>query len=103
MYSALADRGLFWPAVALLVLAAAAFVVCLRSKTALLRALPLGLTALMAPVWLAVLRTHSIQHGWFTWRSLAPTVFAGLAFVYYSCSLRMGVKRVRQKLFAEKG
>ena len=103
VYSALADRGLFWPAVALLVLAAAAFVVCLRSKTALLRALPLGLTALMAPVWLAVLRTHSIQHGWFTWRSLAPTVFAGLAFVYYSCSLRMGAERVRKKLFAEKG
>ena len=42
----------------------------------------LGLCALMTPAWFIVLRTHSIQHGWFTWRALGLTVFAGLAFLY---------------------
>lgn len=97
VYQTLQSKGLFWPLVLLAVLCVAAFVLCLRSRDALLRALPLGLTALMAPVWLAALRAHSIQHGWFTWRALAPTVFAGLAFVYYSCSLKAGVSRLRHK------
>ena len=78
-------------------LCVALFVLCLRSRDALLKALPLGLTAMMAPVWLAALRAHSIQHGWFTWRALAPTVFAGLAFVYYACSLKSGVRRLRRQ------
>lgn len=94
VYETLAGHGLFWPCVAAVVLAAALFGLCIRRRDALLRALPLGLTALMAPVWLAVLRTHSIQHGWFTWRSLAVTLFAGMAFVYYSCSLRTGLRRL---------
>lgn len=97
VYDTLQAKGLFWPLVLLAVLCAAAFVLCLRGRDALLRALPLGLTALMAPVWLAALRAHSIQHGWFTWRALAPTMFAGLAFVYYSCSLKAGVRRLRRR------
>ena len=60
----LSQRGLLWPVVLVVILCIAAFLLCLRNKEALLRALPIGLTALMAPVWLALLRTHSIQHGW---------------------------------------
>lgn len=95
VYGTLADRGLFWPLVALAVLCVALFLLCLRGRAALLRALPLGLTALMAPAWLALLRTHSIQHGWFTWRALGLTLFAGAAFVYYSCSLKAGMRRLK--------
>lgn len=98
VYEALRDRGLLWPLAALLVLAAGLFALCLRSRVALGRALPLGLTALMAPVWLAALRTHSIQHGWFTWRAVAPTLFAGLAFLHTACSLRMGLARLKRFL-----
>ena len=61
----------------------------------MLRARPIGLTALMLAVWLALLRTHSIQHGWFTWRSLTVSIFAGLAFLYYSCGIRAGLRRLR--------
>ena len=103
LFDTLNSRGLFWPLLFLLVLALGAFVLCLRSKAALLRALPLGLTALMAPVWFCVLRTHSIQHGWFTWRALAPTLFAGMAFVYYTCSLKMGLRRLRACLTRKGG
>ena len=91
----LSQRGLLWPVVLVVILCIAAFLLCLRNKEALLRALPIGLTALMAPVWLALLRTHSIQHGWFTWRSLTVSIFAGLAFFYYSCGIRAGLRRLR--------
>ena len=97
VYDILHSHALFWPCVVLAVLCVAAFCLCIRSRDALLRALPLGLTALMAPAWLALLRTHSIQHGWFTWRALGVTVFAGLAFVYYSCGLRAGWRRLHKK------
>ena len=97
VFHALDGRGLFWPLLALAVLCVALFVLCQRGGGALGRALPLGLTALMAPVWLAVLRAHSIQHGWFTWRALAPTVFAGLAFVYGSCSFKAGWRRLARR------
>lgn len=92
----LTDTGLLWPLLAAALVGVLLFVLCLRGRQPLLRALPLGLTALMAPVWLAVLRTHSIQHGWFTWRALDVSLFAGMAFVYYSCSLRAGWNRLHR-------
>lgn len=95
VWDTLSQRGLLWPVVLVVILCIAAFLLCLRNKEALLRALPIGLTALMAPVWLALLRTHSIQHGWFTWRSLTVSIFAGLAFLYYSCGIRAGLRRLR--------
>lgn len=97
VFDTLNGRGLFWPLVALALVCVALFVLCQRGGGALGRALPLGLTALMAPAWLALLRAHSIQHGWFTWRALAPTVFAGLAFVYSSCSLKAGWNRLTRR------
>ena len=94
VYDTLAGRGLFWPLVAACVLAVALFAVCVRGRDALARALPLGLTALMAPAWLCLLRTHSIQHGWFTWRALAVALFAGLAFLSCACSWKAGARRI---------
>lgn len=93
VYSTLADRGLFWPLVVLFMVAVVLFVRSVRSKAALVRALPLALTAIMPLVWYVVLRTHSIQHGWFTWRALGLTFFAGMAFLYFACDWRMVVRR----------
>ena len=92
----LSSRRLLVPLLAAAVLAAAAFALCLRGKRELLGALPLGLTALMAPAWFVLLRSHSIQHGWFTWRALGVTLFAGLAFLSYACSPRAGLRRLRR-------
>lgn len=93
----LVSRGLLWPLVILLLLCAAAFVLCLKSRAALAAALPLALTALMSPAWFVLLRTHSIQHGWFTWRGLCVTLFAGAAFLWRACSLRQGRARLMRK------
>lgn len=97
VYSTLADRGLFWPLVGLLIVAVAVFVLSVRNRAALVRALPLALAAAMPLIWFAVLRTHSIQHGWFTWRALGLTLFAGLAFLYFACDPRMAARRLIRK------
>ena len=102
VYGTLAEKHLFWPLVLLALLAVAALCLCLRPRVAAVRALPLGLAALMAPVWLIILRTHSIQHGWFTWRALGATLFAGAAFVYCACSLKAGRQRLARLLGGNK-
>ena len=42
------------------------------------------LIAFLVPVWFLVLRNHSLQHIFFTWRSWLVTLFALLLFVYYT-------------------
>ena len=98
VWDTLSSHGLLIPLLLLAVICIAAFVLCLRSREALLCALPLALTALSAPAWLCLLRTHSIQHGWFTWRALGVTLFAGFAFVWQACSLKAGTGRVGRLL-----
>ena len=94
----LTGKGLLIPLMVLAVVCIAAFVLCLRGRKELLEALPLALVALSAPAWLALLRTHSIQHGWFTWRALGVTLFAGIAFVWHACSLKAGTGRLCRAL-----
>ena len=94
VYNTLNGKHLFWPLVAAVVLVLAVFVLSIRDGQQLVRALPLLLCTLMTPAWFIVLRTHSIQHGWFTWRALGLTLFAGLAFLYYCCDLRAAKRRI---------
>ena len=96
LYDTLNSHHLFWPALAVLAVLIALFILSIRSKTALVRALPLALTTCRSPAWFVLLRTHSIQHGWFTWRALGLTVFAGLAFLYYCCDVRQIAKRLKR-------
>lgn len=97
VYDTLQSRGLFWPLVAAVILLTAVFVLSLRSRAALLRAAPLAVVTVLPLLWFAALRTHSIQHGWFTWRALGVTFFAGLGFLWYACDLRLGVRRILRK------
>lgn len=94
VYETLAEKHLLWPLVLVAVLLAALFVASIRDKQQLVRALPLLLCTLMTPAWFIVLRTHSIQHGWFTWRALGLTIFAGAAFLYYCCDIRAAGRRI---------
>jgi hypothetical protein len=94
VYESLNSRGLFWPMLVVLALLVLLFCLCLNGKAAF-GALPMALTALTAPVWLCVLREHSVQHGWFTWRALCVTVFAGGVFVARSCDFKAAARRLR--------
>lgn len=93
-FGLLGEKHLLLPLAALALLALGAFFLCLKSPRAFLSALPLALTALMAPAWMAVLRTHSVQHMWFVWRNIAPTLFAGLLFLCRCCDWRLGLSRL---------
>lgn len=42
------------------------------------------LVAAMVPAWYLMLRNHSLQHIFFTWRAMLLTVFSLLLFVYYN-------------------
>lgn len=53
------------------------------------------LTSAMVPVWYVLLRNHSLQHAFFTYRALFVTVFSVLLFVYYNVSETK--KRVRNE------
>lgn len=97
VYDTLQSRGLFWPLLVLCLLAVILFVGSVRSGAALRRAAPLALAAVLPLLWFAVLRTHSIQHGWFTWRDLGLTLFAGMAFLEYACDGRRILYRLQQK------
>ena len=97
VYTTLQSRGLFWPLAVLAVLALALFACSVRSRAALAKAAPLALAAALPLAWYAALRTHSIQHGWFTWRALGLTLFAGPAFLYFACDARLALRRLAPK------
>ena len=90
----LSRRGLLWPVVLVVILCIAAFCFACAIRKLCCARCPLALPPDGTGV-LALLRTHSIQHGWFTWRSLTVSIFAGLAFLYYSCGIRAGLRRLR--------
>ena len=58
-----------------------------KSKAVLLNNIYLLLIAMMVPLWFLVLRNHSIQHGWFTWRAASVSVFALILFILNTTSL----------------
>jgi hypothetical protein len=60
------------------------FAFFLKNKTIFWEYGWLLLIAATVPVWFLFMRNHSIQHGWFTWRALLVTLFAGLIFLYYT-------------------
>ena len=39
---------------------------------------------MIVPVWYMVLKEHSVQHGWFTWRALLLTLYAFMLWMYYT-------------------
>lgn len=38
----------------------------------------------IVPVWFVILRNHSLQHGWFTWRAGMLTLYSVLLWVYFT-------------------
>lgn len=51
--------------------------------------------AMIVPVWFLVLRNHSIQHGWFTWRAGLLSLFSMLLFIYYTTDKNKLFKKIR--------
>ena len=79
----------FWVGIALLFVLISFYILLLKKdKPVLKQNLYLLLVAGMVPVWYLVLRNHSIQHGWFTWRALIVPLFAGILFIMNTTSFK---------------
>jgi len=99
-YKTLDNHGLFYPCLIAAIISIIVFIISIRSKSAFIESCYLLLIASMAPVWFIVLREHSIQHGWFTWRALTVSVFAILLFIYDCCDFNTIIKRVANPMSA---
>lgn len=95
IWSTLAQRGLIIPLIITFTVAIIVYILFCKSKKAFIDNLWLILIAMMAPVWFIVLREHSIQHGWFTWRALSVSVYAGMLFVFRTCNYKVVKERIR--------
>jgi hypothetical protein len=80
-YTYLQQRHLFWPLIILLLIVLASLVGAVKNWQKVKENSYLLLISLMVPVWYLVVRNHSVQHGWFTWRATVVSVFAGLLFM----------------------
>ena len=65
----------------------------IQSKKVFLDNLYLLLLVFIVPLWYLVLRNHSIQHGWFTWRASIVSVFALLIFILNTTKLTLNKKQ----------
>lgn len=60
----------------------------LKSKTVFKEYSWLLLVAMIVPIWFLVLRNHSIQHGWFTWRAGLLSIISLILFVAYTIDIK---------------
>lgn len=83
--------SLFYAGIIGILLCLGIYLKILKSKRTFKEYSWLLLIALIVPIWFLVLRNHSIQHGWFTWRAGLLSLFSLLLFIYYTTD--------RKKLF----
>lgn len=46
------------------------------------------LISLIVPMWFVLIKNHTIEHLWFTWRALSLTLFSSLLYIYYTIDLK---------------
>ncbi|MFB6341499.1 hypothetical protein ACE1ET_07240 [Saccharicrinis sp. FJH62] len=79
----------FWLGIITIILIFIVYSILLvRNQKVIQKNLFLLLIAGMVPFWYLVLRNHSIQHGWFTWRALVVSVFALILFILNTTSIK---------------
>ena len=60
------------------------FILYKKKYIEIVKSVPLLLIALMPIVWYIVLKNHSSIHFWFTYRSLAVSIFALMSYMFFS-------------------
>jgi hypothetical protein len=80
IYDVLVQYSLLWPFI-FMVLVFVLFIIFTIKRGVVKENLYLLPIVFMVPVWYLVLRNHSIQHGWMTWRAMAVTLFSSLLFL----------------------
>lgn len=83
----------FFAAICVMIALVAVYIKAIKSKAVFTNYAYLLLVALIVPAWFLVMRNHSIQHGWFTWRAGLLTLYSLLLLVYYTVDWRHIVKK----------
>lgn len=78
---------ILWASIIGFLFAICIYILLVKSIIAIKQNLYLLLIVSMVPTWYFVLRNHSIQHGWMTWRAIVIILFAGLIFIVNTTSL----------------
>jgi hypothetical protein len=78
---------IFYLGIALALLALVIYFFLLKSKKAFIENIYLLLIVSMVPAWYMVLKNHSMEHGWMTWRAIVVAIFAGILFVRNTISI----------------
>lgn len=77
---------LLWTGLIGFLIAICIYILLVKSIIAIKQNLYLLLIVAMVPIWYFVLRNHSIQHGWMTWRAIVVALFAGFIFILNTTS-----------------
>jgi len=72
---------MFWLSISIALTALVSYFYFLKSKIVFYKNITFLLIVLMFPVWAIILKYHTIQHGWYTWRSIIGMVFSFLIFI----------------------
>lgn len=87
VWSNIAVRGLQWIVYVILILVFCLAGIYSHYQKGIKRQrkyLWLVMIMMIVPVWYMVLKEHSVQHGWFTWRALLLTLYAFMLWMYYT-------------------
>jgi hypothetical protein len=91
VYQGLNEKHYLWAlylGFAILVLTLSIYPFLLKSKDSLIQNLYLLLIVSMVPTWYLLLKNHSMEHGWMTWRAIVVSIFAGILFIANTISLK---------------
>lgn len=87
VWSNIAVRGLQWIVYVILILVFCLAGIYSHYQKGIKRQrkyLWLVMIMMIVPVWYMVLKEHSVQHGWFTWRALLLSLYAFMLWMYYT-------------------
>lgn len=82
----------FFGAIVVVVALILLYVKMIKSKKVFGENVFLLLVVMIVPIWFLVMRNHSIQHGWFTWRAGLLSLYSLLLLVYYTVDWNRFIK-----------
>ena len=97
LFATLQAHHILIPLIIFVVVALTAYVLCVKNTKTIIENSWLLIIACMPLVWCFVLREHSIQHGWFTWRMLVISLFAGILFIWNTCDVKVGIGKIKRR------
>lgn len=93
IYDGLRTKGILLPVVGFVVTLIITLLYWIKKdRKTLLASFPYLMIVFMFPLWFLILRNHTIQHGWFTWRTIVVMLFGFGLFLNETLDFRKSVQ-----------